>query len=122
VKKKHAAEERSRWRRAAPAMTSLERVRRALRHEETDRVPRLLYGEAIGYVPAIAALLQERCAPHSPREYFDMDIEVRLHGAGRQSLGITDERGSQCLALDFSSTTILSFRLTGACLVEVTDR
>ncbi|MFZ4780458.1 MAG: hypothetical protein ACOYM3_34325 [Terrimicrobiaceae bacterium] len=27
-------------------MTSLERVRRALHHEETDRVPRLLYGEA----------------------------------------------------------------------------
>ncbi|MCX6972496.1 MAG: hypothetical protein NTV93_20425 [Verrucomicrobia bacterium] len=55
-------------------MTSLERIRRALRHEETDRVPRLLYGEAIGHVPAIEALLKERCAPQLPREYFDMDI------------------------------------------------
>jgi len=55
-------------------MKSLERVRRALRHEETDRVPRLLYGEAIGYVPTIEALLKERCAPRLPREYFDMDI------------------------------------------------
>lgn len=55
-------------------MTSLERVRLALNHEETDRVPRLLYGEAIGYVPAIEALLNKHCAPRLPREYFGMDI------------------------------------------------
>ena len=55
-------------------MTSLERVRLALNHEETDRVPRLLYGEAIGYVPSIEALLNEHCAPRLPREYFGMDI------------------------------------------------
>jgi len=55
-------------------MTSLERVQAALRHEETDYPPRLLYGEAIGYVPAIKKLLEEKCAPLSPCEYFNMDI------------------------------------------------
>jgi uroporphyrinogen decarboxylase len=55
-------------------MTSRERVLAALRHESTDRVPRLLYGEAIGYVPAIDRLLREKCAPKSPCEYFQMDI------------------------------------------------
>ncbi|MFH1566878.1 MAG: uroporphyrinogen decarboxylase family protein [Gemmatimonadota bacterium] len=55
-------------------MTCRERVLAALRHEPTDRVPRLLYGEAIAYAPAIAALLEARCAPLTPRQYFDMDI------------------------------------------------
>lgn len=55
-------------------MTSRERVLAALQHERTDRVPRLLYEEAIGYVPAIEKLLGERCAPKTPREFFDMDI------------------------------------------------
>ena len=55
-------------------ITSLERVQRALRHEETDRAPRLLYGEALSYVPTINTLLCERCAPRLPREYFEMDI------------------------------------------------
>lgn len=55
-------------------MTSRERVLAALRHERTDRVPRLLYEEAIGYVPAIGKLLREKCAPKFPREYFDMDL------------------------------------------------
>jgi uroporphyrinogen decarboxylase len=55
-------------------MTSRERVLTALRHQPTDRVPRLLYEEAIGYTPAIERLLREKCAPQSPRDYFDMDI------------------------------------------------
>jgi uroporphyrinogen decarboxylase len=55
-------------------MTSRERVRAALAHQTTDRVPRLLYEEAIGYTPAIERLLAARCAPQSPRDYFAMDI------------------------------------------------
>jgi len=55
-------------------MTSRERVRTALAHRPTDRVPRLLYEEAIGYTPPIERLLRERCAPKAPRDYFNMDI------------------------------------------------
>lgn len=55
-------------------MTSRERVLAALARQPTDRVPRLLYEEAIGYTPAIDALLRERCAPKAPRDYFAMDI------------------------------------------------
>ncbi len=55
-------------------MTSRERVLTALAHRTTDRVPRLLYEEAIGYTPSIERLLTERCAPKTPRAYFDMDI------------------------------------------------
>lgn len=55
-------------------MTSRERVLTALAHQPTDRVPRLLYEEAIGYTPAIERLLSKQCAPKPPREYFDMDI------------------------------------------------
>jgi uroporphyrinogen decarboxylase len=56
------------------SMTSRERVLAALAHCPTDRVPRLLYEEAIGYTPPIKRLLEERCAPKTPRDYFDMDI------------------------------------------------
>jgi uroporphyrinogen decarboxylase len=55
-------------------MTSRERVLSALAHRTTDRVPRLLYEEAIGYTPPIERLLKDRCAPKTPRDYFDMDI------------------------------------------------
>jgi uroporphyrinogen decarboxylase len=55
-------------------MTSRERVLTALAHRPTDRVPRLLYEEAIGYTPPIERLLREHCAPKSPRDYFGMDI------------------------------------------------
>lgn len=55
-------------------MTSRERVLTALAHQPTDRVPRLLYEEAIGYTPPIERLLRERCAPRSPRDYFGMDL------------------------------------------------
>lgn len=55
-------------------MTSRERVRTALAHRPTDRVPRLLYEEAIGYTPPIERMLREHCAPRLPRDYFGMDI------------------------------------------------
>jgi hypothetical protein len=46
----------------------------AFAHQSTDRVPRLLYKEAIGYTRPIERLLREQCSPQSPRDYFDMDI------------------------------------------------
>ena len=55
-------------------MTSRERVLTALAHRATDRVPRLLYEEAIGYTPPIDRMLREHCAPESPRDHFGMDI------------------------------------------------
>lgn len=55
-------------------MTSRERVLRALAHEATDRVPRLLYEEVIGYTPPMTRLLDVHCAPRTPLEYFGMDI------------------------------------------------
>lgn len=64
-------------------MTSRERVLAALAHRPTDRVPRLLYEEAIGYTPPVQRLLGERCAPQGPREYFDMDITRVVEGPSR---------------------------------------
>lgn len=55
-------------------MTSRDRVLTALAHQPTDRVPRLLYEEAIGYTPPVEKLLREHCAPKSPRDFFGMDI------------------------------------------------
>jgi uroporphyrinogen decarboxylase len=55
-------------------MTGRERVLATLDRKKVDRVPRLLYDETIGYVPAIAALLEEKCFPLTPRDYFRMDI------------------------------------------------
>jgi uroporphyrinogen decarboxylase len=55
-------------------MNSRERVLAALAHQSADRVPRLLYEEAIGYTPPVERLLREKCAPQGPRDYFAMDI------------------------------------------------
>jgi len=55
-------------------MTALERVLSALAHRPTDRTPRLLYEEVIGYTPPIERLLIQKCAPQTARDYFDMDI------------------------------------------------
>jgi uroporphyrinogen decarboxylase len=55
-------------------MTSRQRVLTALARKPTDRVPRLLYEEAIGYTPPIARLLGQGCASQLPRDYFAMDI------------------------------------------------
>ncbi len=55
-------------------MTSRERVRAALDHQATDRVPRLLYEEAIGYTPPIRRLLERHCGVQDPRAFFQMDL------------------------------------------------
>lgn len=55
-------------------MTSRERVLSALQRRPLDRVPRLLYEEAIGYTPPIEKLLRAKCAPLTPRAFFGMDI------------------------------------------------
>jgi uroporphyrinogen decarboxylase len=55
-------------------MTGRERVRAALEHRKTEQVPKLLYGETIGYVPAIENLLTEKCGGVDPRHFFSMDI------------------------------------------------
>ena len=55
-------------------MTPHYRVLSTLARQPVDRTPRLLYEEAIGYTPPIERLLREKCAPQSPRDYFDMDI------------------------------------------------
>jgi uroporphyrinogen decarboxylase len=71
-------------------MTSRERVHAALRHEETDYPPRVLYGEAIGYVPAVKQLLSEKCGALTPLEYFAMDIT----GINRNPSSLSLERFS----------------------------
>ncbi len=55
-------------------MTSRERVLEALARRPTDRVPRLLYEEAIGYTPPVERLLRDRCQGRAPLDYFGMDI------------------------------------------------
>lgn len=55
-------------------MTSRERVLAALRRQEPDRVPAVLYGEMVGYVPAVVEMLDQNCGGRSPRDYFDFDI------------------------------------------------
>jgi uroporphyrinogen decarboxylase len=67
-------------------MTSRERVLAALRHESPDRVPRLLYEEAIGYTPPIERLLREKCAPQEPRDYLGMDITRVVENPSRLPL------------------------------------
>ena len=68
-------------------MTSRERVLTALARRPTDRVPRLLYEEVIGYTPAVAQLLETHCAPHTPRDYFAMDVTRVLPNPTRLSRG-----------------------------------
>ena len=55
-------------------MTSQERVITAFNRKEPDRVPAVLYGECVGYVPSIEALLKEKCGGRPPRDYFNFDI------------------------------------------------
>ncbi len=55
-------------------MTSRQRVHGALAHQQTDRVPRLLYEEAIGYTPAVGNLLKRHCGPSTPLDFFGMDL------------------------------------------------
>jgi uroporphyrinogen decarboxylase len=66
-------------------MTPQERVLTTLNRKTPDRVPAVLYGEVVGYVPAIRDLLKEKCLGKSPLEYFGFDItsfslvETRIH-------------------------------------------
>ena len=55
-------------------MTSRERVLTAFNREPPDRVPTVLYGELVGYVPSVAKMLEEKCGGTSPLEYFGFDI------------------------------------------------
>ncbi|MGA2621080.1 MAG: uroporphyrinogen decarboxylase family protein [Thermoguttaceae bacterium] len=67
-------------------MTSRDRVLAALAHRPTDRVPRLLYEEAIGYPPPVERLVRERCAPRDPRDYFAMDLTRVVENPSRLPL------------------------------------
>jgi uroporphyrinogen decarboxylase len=55
-------------------MTSRERVLTAFSRKPPDRVPAVLYGDMVGYVPAIEELLDEKCGEKSPADYFGFDI------------------------------------------------
>jgi uroporphyrinogen decarboxylase len=55
-------------------MTSRERVLKAFSRRPPDRVPATLYGEIVGYVPAVAQMLKSRCGGLSPLDYFKFDI------------------------------------------------
>ena len=55
-------------------MTSRERVLTALNRETPDRVPAVLYGELVGYVPHVAALLEQKCGGIPALEHFGFDI------------------------------------------------
>ncbi|MFC1574241.1 uroporphyrinogen decarboxylase family protein [Candidatus Latescibacterota bacterium] len=55
-------------------MTSRERVLSALNRKPPDRVPAVLYGELVGYVPHVAALLEKKCGGIPALEYFGFDI------------------------------------------------
>lgn len=67
-------------------MNSRERVLAALNRQPPDRTPRLLYDELIGYVPAIARLLADKCRPQTPRHYFQMDMTSVAPGPTRLAL------------------------------------
>ena len=55
-------------------MTSRERVLTAFNRQPPDRVPAVLYGEMVGYVPAVSEMLGEKCGGIPPLEYFGFDI------------------------------------------------
>jgi uroporphyrinogen decarboxylase len=55
-------------------MTSRERVLTSLNRETPDRVPAVLYGELIGYVPDVEKMLREKCGETSALDHFGFDI------------------------------------------------
>ena len=55
-------------------MTSRERVLTAFSRNPPDRVPAVLYGGLVGYVPAIEKLLDEKCGGAAPADFFGFDI------------------------------------------------
>jgi uroporphyrinogen decarboxylase len=71
-------------------MTSRERVLAALHRRVPDRVPATLYDQVIGYVPAIAAMLHEKCGGKPPGEYFQCDVTSVDFRPTRLSRPVTD--------------------------------
>jgi uroporphyrinogen decarboxylase len=55
-------------------MNSRERVLAALRREDPDRVPSVLYGEMVGYVPSVREMLGRKSGGVPLREFFGFDI------------------------------------------------
>ena len=55
-------------------MTSRERVLTAFNREPPDRVPAVLYGELVGYVPGIVDMLDMNCGGVTARERFGFDV------------------------------------------------
>ena len=55
-------------------MTSRERVLTAFSRKPPDRVPAVLYGELVGYVPSIVDMLEANCGGLPARERFGFDI------------------------------------------------
>ncbi len=65
-------------------MTSRERVLAALDRRPPDRVPAVLYGEMVGYVPKVAELLHEKCGDTPPVDHFGYDITGVFIGPMRE--------------------------------------
>ena len=55
-------------------MTPRERLRRAVRREGPDRVPKVLHGELVGYVPAVRELLHRQLEGRNPADHFGFDV------------------------------------------------
>lgn len=56
-------------------MTSRQRVLKVLNGEIPDRVPRVLYGAALGfYNPSTIELFRKKAGTDKPEDVFDMDI------------------------------------------------
>ena len=66
-------------------MTSRERVLTAFSRKSPDRVPAVLYGELVGYVPGIERMLKEKCAGVAARDYFHFDITTFSLAPSRES-------------------------------------
>jgi uroporphyrinogen decarboxylase len=55
-------------------MNSRDRVLAALNRQQPDRVPSVLYGEMVGYVPAVREMLERESGGAPLRDYFGFDI------------------------------------------------
>jgi uroporphyrinogen decarboxylase len=75
-------------------MTSRERVLAALNRQIPDRVPVTLYEEVIGYVPAIEAMLRDKCGGQPPGEYFHCDLTSVSIGPSRLDRAALEEPGN----------------------------
>ena len=55
-------------------MTPRERLRRAVRRQNPDRVPKVLHGDLVGYVPSVSALFKEKLGGRDPADVFGFDV------------------------------------------------